>query len=34
MDYYLRPVSPDDAADLSAIRRMPGVFETITGIVT
>lgn len=34
MDYYLRPVSLKDADDLAAIRRMPGVFETITGIVT
>lgn len=34
MEYYLRPVSPDDAVDLAAIRRMSGVFETITGLVT
>ena len=31
MEYRIRPVEPKDAPGLSAIRRMPGVFETILG---
>lgn len=31
MEYRIRPVEPKDAPGLSAVRRMPGVFETILG---
>lgn len=32
MDYTIRPVKPQDAAGINEMRRMPGVFESITGI--
>lgn len=32
MEYYIRPVKPEDAAGISALRRMPGVFENMLGI--
>lgn len=31
MEYTIRPIDPRDARDISAMRRMPGVFETILG---
>ena len=31
MEYTIRPAEPRDAGDISALRRMPGVFETILG---
>ncbi|MDD3194003.1 MAG: GNAT family N-acetyltransferase [Oscillospiraceae bacterium] len=31
MEYYIRPVKKEDAEGMSALRRMPGVFETILG---
>ena len=31
MEYTIRPAEPRDAWDISALRRMPGVFETILG---
>ena len=31
MDYTIRPIKLSDAAGLAAMRRMPGVFETILG---
>lgn len=32
MDFLIRPVKLEDAAQINAIRRMPGVFENILGI--
>jgi putative acetyltransferase len=32
MEFTIRPVCPEDAADLNAMRRMPGVFENILGL--
>ena len=32
MDYCIRPVKPEDAAGINALRRMPGVFENTLGI--
>lgn len=32
MDFSIRPIKPKDAAQINAIRRMPGVFENILGI--
>lgn len=31
MEYTIRPIEPRDAGDINAMRRMPGVFETILG---
>lgn len=31
MNYSIRPVEPGDARGINALRRMPGVFETILG---
>lgn len=31
MDFTIRPIEPKDARDINALRRMPGVFETILG---
>ena len=27
MTYTIRPAGPEDAAEITALRRMPGVFE-------
>ncbi|MDF2556740.1 MAG: hypothetical protein K0R71_568 [Bacillales bacterium] len=32
MDFIIRPVQPGDGEGINALRRMPGVFETILGI--
>lgn len=32
MEYEIRPIRPQDAAGMAALRRMPGVFENILGI--
>lgn len=32
MDYIIRPIEPRDAEGAAALRRMPGVFENITGL--
>lgn len=31
MNYTIRPIGPEDAADTAALRRMPGVFENTLG---
>lgn len=32
MNYTIRPIGPEDAADTAALRRMPGVFENTLGL--
>ncbi len=32
MDFFIRPIQEEDAADLNAIRRMDGVFENLLAI--
>ena len=32
MDYMIRPAGPEDAAGITALRRMPGVFENTLGL--
>lgn len=31
MEFAIRPIEPKDTRDINALRRMPGVFETILG---
>ena len=32
MSYLIRPLEPEDAAGIAALRRMPGVFENTMGL--
>ena len=32
MEFYIRPARPEDAEDINAIRRMPGVIENVLGM--
>lgn len=32
MDYMIRPAGPEDAAGITALRRMPGVFENTAAL--